>query len=73
MRYKNLKVVLFQSISEMKHLELFGTILLFVFGLTMIYQGHLIFHGKKGYKHCEREKRKSEDTRRRIEILLKDK
>ena len=57
----------------MKHLELFGTILLFVFGVTMIYQGHLIFHGKKGYSHCEREKKKSEDTRRVIESLLKDK
>ena len=57
----------------MKHLELFGTILLFVFGVTMIYQGHLIFHGKRGYKHCEREKRRSEDTRRVIENILKDK
>tara|TARA_R100001163_G_C4932772_1_gene107990 strand:+ start:163 stop:333 length:171 start_codon:yes stop_codon:yes gene_type:complete len=54
-------------------LELLGTILLFVFGLTMIYQGHLIFHGKKGYKHCEREKKKTEDTRRVIENILKDK
>ncbi|BCU98909.1 MAG: hypothetical protein CM15mV24_1340 [Bellamyvirus sp.] len=55
------------------NLELIGTVLLFIFGLTMIYQGHLIFHGKYGYRHCEREQRKSEDTRRRIEKLLKDK
>ena len=54
-------------------LELFGTLLLYIFGVTMIYQGHLIFHGKKGYRHTEREKKKSEDTRKIIESLLKDK
>ncbi len=39
-------------------LELIGTVLLFLFGVTMICQGHAIFHGKYGYKHTEREKRK---------------
>jgi len=39
----------------------------------MIYQGYLIFNGKYGYKHCEREQKKSENVRRQVENLLKDK
>jgi hypothetical protein len=54
-------------------LEWMGVILLLGFGITMIIQGHFIFHGKRGYRHCEREQQKSEDTRRQIEELLKDK
>ena len=50
-----------------------GVVLLFSFGMTMICQGHFIFHGKHGYKHVERETKKSENTRRQIEELLKDK
>ena len=50
-----------------------GVVALFLFGMTMICQGHFIFHGKHGYKHCERENKKSEDTRRQIEELLKNK
>ena len=53
--------------------EWVGVITLFLFGLTMICQGHFIFHGKHGYKHVEREKKKSEETRRRLEKLLKNK
>ena len=55
------------------NLELIGTILIGVLGIVLICQGHYIFHGKHGYKHSEREKRKSEDTRKQIEDLLKDK
>jgi len=55
------------------HIELIGTILLFVFGVTMIYQGHAIFHGKYGYRHCERDKYKSQNVRRELERILKDK
>jgi GH24 family phage-related lysozyme (muramidase) len=54
-------------------LELIGTILLFIFGVTMICQGHTIFHGKYGYKHSEREQKKSADIRKELEQMLKDK
>ena len=54
-------------------LELIGTILLFIFGVTMICQGHAIFHGKYGYKHTEREQKKSADIRKELEQMLKDK
>ena len=50
-----------------------GIVLAFSFGMTMFYHGHAIFHGKNGYKHTEREKHKSAETRKRIEKLLKDK
>jgi hypothetical protein len=53
--------------------DLIGILTLFLFGITMICQGHFIFHGKHGYKHCDRDKQKSENTRRRVEELLKDK
>jgi hypothetical protein len=55
------------------NLELIGTILIGVLGIVLICQGHYIFHGKHGYKHSEREKKKSQDTRKQIEDLLKDK
>tara|TARA_B100000085_G_C18191691_1_gene369854 strand:- start:334 stop:513 length:180 start_codon:yes stop_codon:yes gene_type:complete len=55
------------------NIELIGTGLLFIFGVTMICQGHAIFHGKYGYKHTEREKHNSLETRKRIEKLLKGK
>lgn len=50
-----------------------GTILLILFGLTMIVQGHFIYHGKWGYKHSEREDKKMEQTRKLVEKLIKDK
>ena len=50
-----------------------GVITLFLFGITMIIQGHFIFHGKYGYKHTDREKRKMTKTRKQIEDLLKTK
>jgi hypothetical protein len=53
--------------------EWLGVITLFLFGITMICQGHFIFHGKHGYKHSEREKEKMDSTRKQIENLLKDK
>jgi len=54
-------------------IEWIGVVLLFLFGMTMICQGHAIFHGKYGYKHSEREKEKINNTRKQIEDLLKDK
>ena len=54
-------------------IEWVGVILAFIFGVTMFCQGHAIFHCKYGYRHTEREKKKSQDTRKQIEDLLKDK
>ena len=48
-----------------------GVILLFLFGVTMIIQGHFIFHGKYGYKHSEREKEKMNNARKQVEDLFK--
>jgi len=54
-------------------IEWIGVVLLFLFGMTMICQGHFIFHGKHGYTHVEREDRKMADARKQVEDLLKDK
>ena len=48
-----------------------GVILLFSFGVTMMIQGHFIFHGKYGYKHSEREKEKMNNARKQVEDLFK--
>ena len=53
--------------------EWIGVITLFLFGMTMICQGHFIVHGKHGYKHSEREKEKMSNTRRQVENLFKEK
>ena len=53
--------------------ELIGIFLLLVFAATMFYQGTMILRGQRGYRHCDRENKKTEDMRRRIEQLLKDK
>jgi hypothetical protein len=50
-----------------------GVVTLFLFGVTMIIQGHFIVTGKHGYKHTEREKQKMESTRKQVEELLKKK
>jgi putative Mn2+ efflux pump MntP len=54
-------------------IEWIGVVLLFLFGITMICQGHFIFHGKHGYKHAEREKSKMNSTRKQVESLFKNK
>ena len=54
-------------------IEWIGIILAFVFGVTMFCQGHAIFHGKYGYKHTEREKKKMSDAREQVENLFKEK
>jgi hypothetical protein len=53
--------------------EIIGIVLLLIFAATMFYQGTMIMKGHRGYRHCEREQKKSEDIRRRIEELLKEK
>ena len=55
------------------NLELIGILLFFIFVVTMIYQGYFISNGKYGYKHCEREQKKTENVRRQVENLLKEK
>ncbi|AGH06791.1 hypothetical protein Sn250709_109 [Synechococcus phage S-RIM2] len=57
--------------AEHHTLEWIGTISLFIFGITMICQGHFIVTGKHGYKHDEREKQKMADARKQIEDLFK--
>ena len=54
-------------------IEWIGIILALIFGVTMFCQGHAIFHGKYGYKHTEREKKKLADAREQVENLFKDK
>jgi len=54
-------------------LNIIGAVLLFIFGITMFYQGTMIIKGHRGYRHCERDRKETEDMRRRIENLLKDK
>ena len=53
--------------------ELIGIVLLLVFAVTMFYQGTLIMAGKRGYRHCEREKQKMDNARKQVENLFKDK
>ena len=53
--------------------EIIGIVLLLIFAATMFYQGTMILRGQNGYRHCDRENKKTEDMRRRIEELLKDK
>jgi len=50
--------------------EWIGVITLFLFGMTMICQGHFIFHGKYGYKHTERDKKRSADIRKQLEEII---
>ena len=55
------------------HLEVIGIVLLLVFAATMFYQGTMILRGHRGYRHCERDQKETEDMRRRIEELLRNK
>lgn len=56
-----------------KIVEWVGVVTLFLFGITMIIQGHFIFHGKHGYRHSEREREKMNNTRKQIEDMFKEK
>ncbi len=57
--------------AEHHTLEWIWTISLFIFGITMICQGHFIVTGKHGYKHDEREKQKMANARKQVEDLFK--
>lgn len=52
------------------NIELIGTILIGILGISLICQGHFIFHGKRGYKHAEREQKKLADVRKQVENLF---
>lgn len=58
--------------STEKLIEILGLVLLVLFAATMFYQGTLILKGRRGYRHCERERYNTDAMRRRIEELLKD-
>ena len=51
-------------------IEWIGIILALIFGVTMFCQGHAIFHGKYGYKHTERDKKRSADIRKQLEEII---
>ena len=53
--------------------EIIGIILLLVFASTMFYQGTCIMKGHRGYSLRDYLKQDSENMRKRIEELLKDK
>mgnify|MGYP001269138585 CR=1 FL=1 len=48
-------------------------VVVFFVGVSLFCQGHAIIHGRFGYRHSERERKKLQDTRKQIEKLLKDK
>ena len=49
-----------------------GVVLLFLFGITMIIQGHFIFHQKHGYSRKEIENPEARDqVRRQVEEVLR--
>ena len=52
------------------YIELIGTILIGILGISLICQGHFIFHGKRGYRHAEREQKKLADVRKQVEKLF---
>ena len=53
-------------------LEWIGIVLAFVFGLTMICQGHFIYHQKHGYSRKETEDPEARDrVRRQIEEAIR--
>jgi hypothetical protein len=53
--------------------EIIGIIFLLVFASTMFYQGTCIMKGRRGYSLRDYMKQESNNMRKRIEELLKDK
>ncbi|MAG49839.1 hypothetical protein CMO86_09400 [Candidatus Woesearchaeota archaeon] len=54
-------------------IEFIGTILLFFFGVTMLCQGHFIFHQKHGYTRKETEDQEARDrVRRQVEAIIRN-
>mgnify|MGYP001282847865 FL=1 len=56
-----------------KAIEWVGVVTAFLFGMTMICQGHFIFHQKHGYSRKETENPEARDRiRRQVEKVLRD-
>jgi hypothetical protein len=55
------------------YIEILGIVLLLVFASTMFYQGTCILRGKHGYSLRNYMKQDSENMRKRLENLIKDK
>ena len=55
------------------HFELIGIVFLLFFAATMFYQGTCILRGQRGYSLRDYMKQDSNNMRKRIEELLKDK
>ena len=53
--------------------EIIGIVFLLVFAATMFYQGTCIMRGQRGYSLRDYLKQDSENMRKRIEEILKDK
>ena len=45
-------------------------VVVFFAGVSLFCQGHAIFHGKYGYKHTERDKKRSADIRKQLEEII---
>ena len=55
-----------------KFIEWVGVVTLFLFGITIICQGHFIFHQKHGYSRKETEDPEARDRiRRQVEAVLR--
>ena len=53
-------------------IEWVGVVTLFLFGITIICQGHFIFHQKHGYSRKETEDPEARDRiRRQVEAVLR--
>ena len=53
-------------------IEWIGVVTLFLFGVTMIIQGHFIYHQKHGYSRKESENQEARDrVRRQVEKILR--
>jgi hypothetical protein len=52
--------------------EIIGIVLLLVFAATMFYQGTCIIRGRRGYSLRDYLKQDSQNMRKRLEELLKD-
>ena len=56
-----------------KFIEWVGIVTAILFGLTMICQGHFIFHQKHGYSRKETEDQEARDRiRRQVEKVIRD-
>ena len=45
-------------------------VVVFLAGISLFCQGHAILHGKYGYKHAGREKKRAENVRKQMEEII---